>query len=199
MAAGRHIVHERIFEDYLAKLTERAARLPVGNPAADEVALGPIINESQAASVQRIVDATREAGATATVGGDRDGLFFPATVLRDVTPDMAAWNQEIFGPVAPVVAFSSDQEAVALANQAELGLTAAIQSASPEHAWELGEQLHVGMVHVNDQTVNDQPNAPFSGFGASGNGIAFGGPANREAFTEWQWFTSRDRAGQFPF
>jgi benzaldehyde dehydrogenase (NAD) len=199
MAAGRHIVHESVLEDYVAKLTERAARLTTGNPAVDEVALGPIINEQQAASVQHIVDQSRAAGATATVGGDRDGLFFPATVLRDVTGQMPAWRQEIFGPIAPVMAFSGDDQAVALANDTDLGLTAAIQSGSPERAWELGMQLDVGMVHVNDQTVNDWPSAPFSGRRASGNGIAFGGPASVEAFTEWQWFTSRDRATPFPF
>ncbi|HEX5194831.1 MAG TPA: aldehyde dehydrogenase family protein [Solirubrobacteraceae bacterium] len=199
MAAGRHIVHESLVEEYLVKLTERAARLTAGNPAVDEVALGPIINETQAASVQRIVDDSREAGATVTVGGERNGLFFPATVLRDVTAEMPAWRQEIFGPVAPVTAFSTDEQAVALANDTDLGLTAAIQSGSPERAWALGEQLHAGMVHVNDQTVNDWPSAPFSGVGSSGNGIAFGGPASIEAFTEWHWFTSRDRGVQYPF
>jgi benzaldehyde dehydrogenase (NAD) len=199
MAASRHIVHESLVEDYLTKLAERAARLTTGNPAVDEVALGPIINEQQAASVQRIVDDSRQAGATATVGGDRSGLFFPATVLRDVTTEMPAWRQEIFGPVAPVVAFSSDEQAIALANDTELGLTAAIQSGSPERASELGAQLQASMVHVNDQTVNDWPSAPFSGLGASGNGIAFGGPASLEAFTEWHWFTSRDRGVQYPF
>jgi benzaldehyde dehydrogenase (NAD) len=199
MAAGRHIVHESLVEEYLAKLTARAARLTAGDPAVDEVALGPIINETQAASVQRIVDESRAAGATATIGGERRGLFFPATVLRDVTREMPAWRQEIFGPVAPVTAFSTEAEAIALANDTDLGLSAAIQSASPERAWALAEQLHAGMVHINDQTVNDWPSAPFSGIGSSGNGIAFGGPASIEAFTEWHWFTSRDRGVQYPF
>jgi benzaldehyde dehydrogenase (NAD) len=199
MAAGRHIVHESIVEAYLERLAERARRLPAGNPHTDEVALGPIINERQATEVQRVVDATREAGASVLAGGDRDGLFFPATVLRDVTPEMPAWSQEIFGPVAPVMSFGDDDEAVALANAGDLGLTAAIQSADPDRALALGSRLRTGMLHINDQTVNDEPNAPFTGMGASGSGIAFGGPANVEAFTDWQWVTSRDRAGAFPF
>jgi benzaldehyde dehydrogenase (NAD) len=199
MAAGRHIVHERVAEPYLRKLTERAARLSVGNPHTDQVALGPIINERQAANVQRIVDATVDAGATALVGGRGDGLFFPATVLSDVRPEMPAWAQEIFGPVAPVMTFATDEEAVALANATDLGLSAAIQSSSPERAQAVAARLHAGMIHINDQTVNDEPQAPFSGFGASGNGIAFGGPASRESFTEWQWLTSRATAVAFPF
>ena len=199
MAAGRHIVHERIAEQYLRKLTERAARLSVGNPHTDPVALGPIINERQAANVQRIVDATVDAGATALVGGRRDGLFFPATVLSDLRPEMPAWAQEIFGPIAPVMTVATDEEAVVLANATDLGLSAAIQSSSPERAQALAARLHAGMIHINDQTVNDEPQAPFSGFGASGNGIAFGGPASHESFTEWQWLTSRDHAAAFPF
>ena len=103
-------------EQYLEKLAELAARLQVGNPYTDPVALGPIINERQAASVQRIVDATLEAGARTLSGGRRDGLFFPATVRGDLTPDMPAWAEEIFGPVAPVMTFATDEEAVALAN-----------------------------------------------------------------------------------
>jgi benzaldehyde dehydrogenase (NAD) len=199
MAAGRHIVHESIAEGYLDALAARAARLPVGDPHRDEVGLGPIINEKQAANVQRIVEATLGAGATALAGGDRDGLYFPATVLRDVTPDMPAWSEEIFGPVAPVMTFRTDDEAIALANDTELGLSAAVQTSSPERGAAFAARLRAGMVHVNDQTVNDEPNAPFTGFKASGNGVAFGGPANIEAFTEWQWVTSRDRATPFPF
>ena len=130
LAVSRHIVHESIAEEYLAALTERAARLTVGNPAAGEVALGPIINEKQVSNVQRIVDETVAAGATAVVGGSRDGLFFPPTVLRDVRPEMAAFKEEIFGPVAAVTTFKTDDEAVELANATEYGLSAAVQSGS---------------------------------------------------------------------
>lgn len=199
MAAGRHIVHERLLEKYLTRLTKRARKLAVGDPSREDVALGPLINEVQAANVQRIVDETLAAGATATTGGRRAGLFYPATVLRDVTTDMAAWREEIFGPVAPVIAFGSDEEAVELANDTEYGLAAAIQSRSADRAAAIGEQLHVGMVHINDQTVNDFPNAPFSGVGASGNGFSFGGQASLEAFTEWRWTTARATAPEFPF
>jgi benzaldehyde dehydrogenase (NAD) len=199
MAAGRHIVHESIVEDYVEALRARAERLPVGDPHRDEVGLGPIINEAQVLNVQRIVDATRAAGGTALTGGDREGLYFPATVLRDVTPEMAAWSEEIFGPVAPVMSFGTEDEAIALANDTELGLSAAVQTSSPERGAAVAARLRAGMVHINDQTVNDEPNAPFSGFKASGNGVAFGGPANVEAFTEWQWVTSRDQATPFPF
>lgn len=199
MATSRHIVHERIAQAYLEALSERAARLPVGNPDTDEVALGPIINDRQLERVQRIVDSTVGAGARALVGGTRSGPFFPATVLADVTPSMPAFTEELFGPVAPVTTFRDDDEAVELANSAEHGLAAAVQSGSREHAAALAERLRAGMVHINDQTINEESPAPFGGFGASGNGSSFGGPANLEAFTKWQWVTSRETATPFPF
>jgi benzaldehyde dehydrogenase (NAD) len=199
IAVSRHLVHESIAEDYLAALAERAGRLTVGNPATSEVALGPIINQKQVERVQRIVDETVTAGASALVGGTHDGPFFPATVLRDVLPEMAAFKEEIFGPVAAVTTFRTDEEAVELANATDYGLAAAVQSGSQSRAADLAEGLHAGMVHVNDQTVNEEPPAPFGGFKCSSNGGHFGGVSQLELWTEWQWLTSAEKAHTFPF
>ena len=199
LAVSRHLVHESIVEEYLAALTARAEHLPVGDPSTGQVALGPIINERQIERVQRIVDETVAAGATVLAGGKRDGLFFPPTVLRDVRPGMAAFDEEIFGPVAAVTTFSSDDEAVDLANATEYGLSAAVQSGSEEHAAALAARLDAGMVHVNDQTINEEPPAPFGGFKCSSNGGHFGGVGQLELWTEWQWLTTRKKAEPFPF
>jgi benzaldehyde dehydrogenase (NAD) len=199
IAVSRHLVHESIVEEYTAALAERAARLPVGNPATDDVALGPIINERQVGRVRRIIDESVAQGAKLVTGGDNDGPFFPATVLGEVSTAMPAYAEEIFGPVAPVIAFRDDAEAVALANGTEYGLAAAVQSGSPQRAAAVAEQLHAGMVHINDQTVNEEPPAPFGGFGCSSNGGHFGGVTQLELWTEWQWRTSRDKAEAFPF
>jgi benzaldehyde dehydrogenase (NAD) len=198
LSVSRHLVHESIVDDYTKALVERAGRLPVGNPATDEVALGPIINEKQLARVRRIVDSSVEQGAKVLVGGTNDGLFFTATVLGGVTPEMPAFAEEIFGPVAPVTTFRDDDEAVELANATEYGLTAAVQG-SVDRAAAVASRLRAGMVHVNDQTVNEEPPAPFGGVGCSSNGGHFGGVANLELWTEWQWLTSRDKAEPFPF
>jgi benzaldehyde dehydrogenase (NAD) len=199
LAASRHLVHESVVESYLDALVERAKRLPHGDPNTDEVALGPLINPKQVERVQRIVDESVAQGALALTGGKPDGPFFPATVLADVSRTMPAFAEEIFGPVAPVIAFSSDEEAIALANGTEYGLSAAIQSSSPERAAAMADRLNAGMVHINDQTVNEEPMAPFGGFGQSSNGGHFGGVTQLELWTEWQWRTSRDRAEPFPF
>jgi len=198
MATSRHLVHESIAETYLEALATRAARLPVGNPDTEQVALGPIINARQLDRIQSVVDGTIAAGATALAGGKRDDPYYPPTVLRDVAPGMPAFAEEIFGPVAPVTTFRDDAGAVELANATEYGLAAAVQTGSRERGDALAAQLRAGMVHVNDQTVNEESAAPFGGPGATGGGFC-GGSANLEAFTRWQWLTSRDRAAPYPF
>lgn len=116
MTAGRHIVLESVADEYLDRLAKRAANLPVGNPFTEQVALGPLINERQAANVERIVSETVARGAEVRAGGIRNGLFFEPTVLAGVTPAMPAFREEIFGPVAPVVVVADETEAVAVAN-----------------------------------------------------------------------------------
>jgi benzaldehyde dehydrogenase (NAD) len=120
-------------------------------------------------------------------------------VLGNVTRSMPAFTDEIFGPVAPVITFGDDDEAVELANATDYGLVAAVQSGSQHRAAAVADQLHAGMVHINGTTINEEPPAPFGGFGQSSNGGHFGGVANLELWTEWQWVTSQEKAAPFPF
>jgi len=198
-ATGRHIVHRSIAGDYVDLLAEKARRLRLGDPYREDVDLGPIVNQKQLERVDGIVRRSVEGGAKVVVGGTHDGLFYRPTVLTDVTADQAAWREEIFGPVAPVVTFDTDAEALALANDSEYGLTGAVYSRSISRGLELAQRFKSGMVHVNDQTVNDEATIPFGGMGASGNGARFGGPANWDEFTEWQWVTVRDEPRSYPY
>jgi benzaldehyde dehydrogenase (NAD) len=199
MTAGRHIVLESVAEEYLDRLAARAAGLPVGDPNVEQVALGPLINERQLRNVDRIVTATVEAGAQVRAGATFEQLFYRPTVLAGVTTKMAAFREEIFGPVAPVVIVHDDAEAVAVANDTEYGLVAAIQTGSRDRGRALADQLTTGIVHVNDQTLNNDAYAPFGGTGASGNGSRFGSQSSWDEFTQWQWLTVRDQAHGFPF
>ena len=199
MTTGRHIVHESIHEEYAAALAAKAASLPVGNPAQQEVALGPIIDSRQLERVHGIVTASVEAGATVAAGGRAEGAAYLATVLTGVTPEMPAWREEIFGPVAPIVSFSTLEEAAALVNDCDYGLSVGILG-EVGTAMRLADQLETGKVHINEQTVSDEPNAPFGGMKASGTGARFGGAtANIEAFTETQWVTLRPEIADYPF
>jgi len=199
MAAGRHLVHRKIARQFLDKLAETADRLPVGDPFREQVALGPLINQRQVERVQSIVDGSVGAGAKLRAGGTSEGLFYRPTVLGEVAPGMRAFEEEIFGPVAPVTVFDDEEEAIRLANATDYGLSAAIITASTSRGMELASRLRTGIVHINDQTVADEPHAPFGGSGASGNGARHGGPANWDEFSQWQWLTMKQSAPRYPF
>ncbi|MFE9438379.1 benzaldehyde dehydrogenase [Streptomyces sp. NPDC006602] len=199
MTAGRHIVLESVADEYLDRLAKRAQGLPVGDPFTGQVALGPLINERQRDNVHRIVEESVGAGAEVRAGGTYDGLFYQPTVLAGVTTSMPAFREEIFGPVAPVVVVRDEDEAVAVANDTEYGLVAALQTGSPDRGRDLARRLRTGIVHINDQTLNNDAYAPFGGTGASGNGSRFGSQSSWDEFTQWQWVTFREQAHAFPF
>jgi benzaldehyde dehydrogenase (NAD) len=199
MTAGRHLVHERVAESYVEALAEHAGRLPVGNPHTDQVALGPLIDEGQLAKVAGLVASTVDAGARLASGGTHEGLFYRPTVLDGVATDMPAYANEVFGPVAPVVRFSSDDEAVALASASEYGLSLSILTGDAMRGLALADRIPTGIAHVNDQTVHDEAVAPFGGVAASGTGARFGGLSNLDAFTETRWITLRGDIPAYPF
>lgn len=199
MTAGRHLVHESIRDEYVAALKEKAENLKVGNPWTEQVLLGPIIDEGQRDNIDRIVRAAADEGGTVEAGGTFDGLFYRPTVISDVTAHNPAWEQEIFGPVAPVMTFSDIEEAAQIVNSSEYGLSVSILGDVGE-SMKLADMVHSGKVHINEQTVGDESNAPFGGVGASGTGSRFGGyAANIEAFTETQWLTVRPDIAPYPF
>jgi len=168
MTAGRHIVMAAVADEYIGKLAARAAGLPVGDPHREQVALGPLISERQLRNVDRIVTSTVEAGAEVRAGATFDKLFYSPTVLAGVTTTMPAFREEIFGPVAPVIVVRDETEAVAVANDTEYGLVAAIQTGSAERGRAIADQLTTGIVHVNDQTLNNDAYAPFGRRGRPG-------------------------------
>ena len=199
MATGRVLVQRRLAAALTERLAEKARQLPVGDPAKDTVALGPIIDQRQLDHVKAIVDDSVAAGAVLEAGGTHEGLFYAATVLSNVRPGMRAFDEEIFGPVANVIVFDDDDEAAALANSTDYGLSAGILSASVGRAMALGDKLHTGLLHINDQTVADEVVNPFGGTGSSGNGTSVGGPADWEQYTHWQWVTLKETPPSYPF
>lgn len=200
MTTGRHLVAESIAEEYLDRLVAKAEAITVGDPTKDGVALGPIIDEGQRDKIAELVDSSVASGARLRTGGSHEGLFYRPTVLDQVTQETPAWANEVFGPVAPVMSFSSLDEAAALASASEYGLSLGVLTADPLRGLELADRIPTGIVHVNDQTVGDEAVAPFGGMAASGTGSRFGSPeANVEAFTETQWVTLQSRVPAYPF
>lgn len=198
MTTGRHIVHESLHDEFVAILAEKANHLPVGDPNTQQVALGPIIDEKQLKRIDLLVQDSIKNGATLVAGGTYEGLFYRPTVLTNVNKDVAAYSQEVFGPVAPVIKFSTVEEAIALASDNQYGLSLGILG-DVGMAMQIADSVESGIIHINEQTVADEPNVPFGGVGASGNGSRFGGEANIEAFTETQWLTVRAEIAPYPF
>ena len=126
------------------------------------------------------------------------GAIVGGTLFDRVQSDMKIYKEEIFGPVVSVTTFKDEAEALAIANDTEYGLSAAIISKDVGRALNLGERLRTGLLHINDQTVNDEVINPFGGVGASGNGTSIGGAANGEEFTQWQWLTLKGEAPAYP-
>jgi benzaldehyde dehydrogenase (NAD) len=199
MTTGRHFVHESLYEDYVAALGAKAEQLPVGDPAGGQVALGPVIDQTQLNRIHSIVQDAMQAGGRLVAGGTHEGLFYRPTVLADLALDNPAFAQEIFGPVAPITNFATMDEVVEKINANAYGLSVGILGEVGE-AMKLADRVNSGKIHINEQTVSDEANAPFGGVGDSGTGSRFGGAAaNIEAFTEVQWLTMRPEIAPYPF
>ncbi|MDI3389181.1 benzaldehyde dehydrogenase [Streptomyces sp. B-S-A8] len=199
MTTGRHLVHASLYDAYVERLAAKADSLAVGDPHRDPVHLGPLIDSGQLAKVHGLVEASTASGARLAAGGSHVGLCYRPTVLADVCDDTPAYREEVFGPVAPVRAFRTEDEAAALAAASPYGLSLGIVTRDTARGLALADGIPTGIAHINDQTVNDEAVAPFGGIAASGTGARFGGEANVEAFTELRWTTVRGDAATYPF
>ncbi|SDX64583.1 aldehyde dehydrogenase family protein [Halobellus clavatus] len=198
ISINRHLVHESIYDEYVSRLTDRAAELPVGDPLDAETVVGPIINAAERDSMLSYVEQSLEAGATLELGGDADGLFVEPTVLSGMSNEMAAACNEHFGPVAPVVPFGSDDEAVELANDTEYGLAASVHAGRVQRARDVADRIDAGMVHINDQPINNEPHVPFGGMKASGMG-RYNGEWIIDELTETKWTSIQHQPRDYPF
>ena len=170
VCANRFLVHAAVYEQFATRLADVVGRLKVG-PGLDEgVTQGPLIDNAAVEKVEAHISDAISKGARVIRGGRRgDGRFFPPTILTDVTPDMAVAKEETFGPVAPLFKFTTDEEAVALANDTEYGLAAYFYGRDIRRVWRVAEALEYGIVGVNTGLISTEV-APFGGMKESGIG-----------------------------
>jgi succinate-semialdehyde dehydrogenase/glutarate-semialdehyde dehydrogenase len=171
-AANRFLVQSSVAADFATKLAEKMGALVMGPGTAEDTQLGPMVNARAVDGIADKVDRTVAAGAQVMLGGSRPsgaGFFYPATVLADVPRDSAAATEEVFGPVAPIISVADEEEALAIANDTEMGLTGYVYSGSLARGLSVSERLEVGMVGLNRGLVSD-PAAPFGGVKQSGIG-----------------------------
>jgi succinate-semialdehyde dehydrogenase / glutarate-semialdehyde dehydrogenase len=172
VCANRILVEDAIYDAFAKKLAAAVAALKVGNGEEAGVEVGPLIDEAAMQKVSAMVSEAVAAGATALTGGAKHNAgaqFFAPTVLAGVTRDMRVNREEIFGPVAPVIRFNSDDEAVAIANDTEFGLAAYFFTKDVHRAWRVAERLEYGMVSINDGILSAEV-IPFGGMKESGIG-----------------------------
>ena len=199
MSARRVIVERPIAEEFTARLAAKTKTLKAGDPNEHDTVIGPLINE---AALQMVKERVRDAvakGARVLAGGEAVGPCFQATLIADVPESSEFAQHETFGPVLAVEVVDSAEEGVARANATSYGLSAAILTADTDRGFALAQQIESGIVHVNDQSVGDEPQMPFGGVKDSGWG-RFGGQAVVDEFTELRWITVQAGTGHpFPF
>ena len=172
VCTNRILVQEGVHEEFVEKLVAATAKLKMGNGLEEGVQQGPLVNLSAVEDVDRLVQSSIAAGARVALGGGRADLgpcYYQPTVLTGVTPDMPVFRNEIFGPVAPVLSFQDEAEAISLANDTEFGLASYFYTRDIGRVWRVAEALDYGMVGVNEGIISNEM-APFGGVKASGSG-----------------------------
>lgn len=198
MIVNRFIVDDKLYEPFIERFAERVRGLKTGDPADGDTVIGPIINESQFDSLAQHIRDAREAGVREVVGGEPDNLLLPPHVFADVDNDLPLAQDELFGPVAPIIRARDEGEALALANATEYGLSGAVFSGDVARGVRFAQRMEVGMAHVNDHPVNDSPFSPFGGEKNSGIG-RFNGEWAIDAFTTEQWLSVQHAPRPAPF
>jgi benzaldehyde dehydrogenase (NAD) len=183
MSTERIIVVDGVADEFVHRLSEKAAAMPAP-------AVGDQVDDAAQGSVRELIE-------DALVHGARDIAPGPATVLDGITPLMRLYRDESFGPIVGIIRVADEEEAIRVANDSDYGLSAAVFTGDAARGLRVARRLRSGICHVNGPTVQDEPQMPFGGVGASGYG-RFGGKAGIEAFTELRWITIAGEPGHYP-
>jgi benzaldehyde dehydrogenase (NAD) len=197
LSTERILVDSSVKDQLSEKLRERAIKLTMGDPNDPSTQIGPLVSDDALTRVSELLQDAVVKGAKPLCGGNAHGRCLEPTVLTDVTPEMRIYYEESFGPVVTIVPVDGPEEAVGVANDTEYGLASAVFTADIDAAMDIARRLETGVCHINDATVNDEPQMPLGGIKASGWG-RFGGTAALEEFTELRWITVQESPRRYP-
>jgi aldehyde dehydrogenase (NAD+) len=198
MAANRVLVDRSIADEFTEKFVAKVRGLKTGDPRDPETVIGPVINSQQAEAVTGVVEQAIAEGATALLHGSTTDNLVEPSVLTGIPSGSALLQQEIFGPVAFLIPFDGEEEALRLVNDTPYGLSGAVHTGNVERGVAFAKQVDTGMFHVNDGTVHDEPLVPFGGEKSSGVG-RLNGETTLEAFTTTKWISVQHGRSAFPF
>lgn len=198
MSVNRVIVDRRLYPAFADLVVERVSKLKVGNPDDADTVIGPVVNQSQLTGLLRKIEQAHDAGLTQLYGASAQGLLLPPHVFGDVSADASLARDETFGPLLPLVVADDEAHALRLANASEYGLSSAVFTKDMARGLKFARGIVAGMTHINDITVDDQPNAPFGGEKNSGLG-RFNGHYAIDEFTRAHWITWQPGGHNYPF
>ena len=198
MSTERIIVDEAVAEEFITKLVARATTLPLGDPRKGPVVLGSVVDMNTVTRVNELIDDAIAKGAKLLCGGKATDTLMPATLLDDVTPKMRIFREETFAPVKAIVRVRGEDQAIAMANDNEFGLSSSVYTRDTARGWRVAARIEAGICHINGPTVHDEAPMPFGGVKNSGYGH-FGGQAGIDAFTDTRWITVQTQPRAYPF
>ncbi|MDO3411385.1 aldehyde dehydrogenase family protein [Saccharibacillus sp. CPCC 101409] len=197
MALNRIVIDASVYDEFTRKFVEKVKGLKYGDPSDPETLVGPLIHAKEVERLQKEIDAAVKGGAKLAAGGGANGSVLEPSVLIDVDPKQEIVQKELFGPVALLIQAKDEEDAIAIANDTEYGLSGSVFSGNIERGYRAAKRIETGMVHVNDQSVNDEAHVMFGGEKASGLG-RFGGEWAIEKFTRSRWISIQQPYRDFP-
>jgi acyl-CoA reductase-like NAD-dependent aldehyde dehydrogenase len=198
MCANRILVQRGLYDQFLHRFVERVSKLKVGDPHDPKTDLGPLMNQRQTETFTKQVQRGIDEGAKVALKGKTEGTVTSPTVFADVKSNMWIAQNEMFGPAVCVMPFDSVEDGIRMANDSPYGLSGAVFTKDVEYGAELAKQIESGMVHVNDGTINDDPQVAFGGEKASGVG-RLNGKWALEEFTTTKWVSVQHKPRHYPF
>lgn len=197
MSLNRIIVHRNVYDEFVKRFVDKAESIKAGDPRDKDTLIGPLINRAAIDRLLGQIEEARQQGAEIVLEGKVDGNVMSPVILIG-TNEVATAKNEMFGPVVTLIPVDSEEEAIRVANDTPYGLSGSVHTRSVEKGVEIAKQMETGMVHVNDQSVNDEPLVAFGGEKDSGLG-RFGGEWSLEEFTTLQWISTQNKPREYPF